>query len=132
MTLVEFVLARLSDRADAAEACAKVYPTPWELSDRGWMATIRGDEPLFRVVATLEQGDEDPPLDPGDALWHIARHDPQRTLAQVNAHRRIVDMMTYSSGGIVQPFGPEQEAVLRMLASVDDDHPDYRSEWSVS
>jgi len=49
--------------------------------------------------------------------------------ADWKAKRRIVDLITFPSGGVRAPFGPEQEAVLRYLAEVYADHPDYQEEW---
>jgi Family of unknown function (DUF6221) len=61
---------------------------------------------------------------------HIARHDPERVLAEVDAKRRIVLMNASAADNI----GPERAALalltLWALAAVYRDHPDYRQEWA--
>jgi hypothetical protein len=57
---------------------------------------------------------------------HIARHDPARILAEVEAKRRIVDRYAWlcehgDTGGTAW--------VLPLLALPYADHPDYRNEW---
>lgn len=89
-TIAEFLLARVTEDEAAAKACAEVYPSPWEMSDRGWMATVRGDAPNFRVVSTLDQ-EHAPEGWVGDRLDHIARHDPARVLAECKAKRAIIE-----------------------------------------
>jgi hypothetical protein len=55
-----------------------------------------------------------------DRVEHIARHDPARVLADVEAKRRIVEWDAEQ---------PVDRGVLNILASVYADHPDYREEW---
>lgn len=79
----------LDDDQASAEACDQVYPSPWELHDRGHTATVRADAPNFWVVAELEQH---PSIDGwlGDRLAHIAQNDPATVLARIAAHRKIL------------------------------------------
>lgn len=62
---------------------------------------------------------------------HIVRHDPARTLAEVEAKRRIVamgqDFDVYS-----EPYTAQQtwERTTRLLALPYADHPHYRPEWA--
>ncbi|MFD0408613.1 DUF6221 family protein [Kitasatospora sp. NPDC127116] len=57
---------------------------------------------------------------PGD---HIARHDPARVLADVDAKRRVLaDVESFTEDGAL--------AVLQLLALPYADHPDYRPEWA--
>jgi hypothetical protein len=71
---------------------------------------------------------------------HIARHDPARVLAEVEAKRRIIDRAEF-----VANHGPARDHVraldmttgasaalrdvLRLLALPYADHPAYREEW---
>jgi hypothetical protein len=71
---------------------------------------------------------------------HIARHDPARILADIDAKRQIIDKC---EPPLVDVTGPEDtdrqfipgegpawgEPVLRLLALTYADHPDYRDEW---
>jgi hypothetical protein len=74
---------------------------------------------------------------------HIARHDPARVLREVERDRGIIDILAEDAGAASgevtqQDFGGELDrwmratAVLRLLASVYDTHPDYRKEWALS
>jgi hypothetical protein len=66
------------------------------------------------------------------ATRHFARHDPARVLREVAAKRAIValagtpdDDDPYYGG-----WDTVMELVLRNLAAVWSDHPDYRPEWA--
>jgi hypothetical protein len=70
---------------------------------------------------------------------HIARHDPARVLAEVDAKRRILNEFTMielpaRSSGDTAAVGAfvKMQAVLRLLALPYADHPDYRPEWAPS
>lgn len=68
-------------------------------------------------------------VEPGDAD-HIARHDPARALAEVEAKRRIVEGYRYLAAD------PELQRqawtfALRCLALPYADHPDYADEWQL-
>jgi hypothetical protein len=117
--LVTWLRARLDEDERAARSCAAIYPPPWNTSDRGWMATVRADEPDFRVVTELEQWHgqpEDAWL--GDFIEHIARHDPQRVLAEIDAKRRIIDRSSLYA-----------QDLLKLLALPYADQPGWREEW---
>jgi hypothetical protein len=49
---------------------------------------------------------------------HIARHDPARVLREVEAGRKLV---TVTEGS---------RFLLKILAAIYSDHPDYRPEWA--
>jgi hypothetical protein len=71
---------------------------------------------------------------------HIARHDPARVLAEVDAKRRIIEQ--HHCSGVTCPrcsLGTEDGEVvferdpcgtLRLLALPYAGHPDYRGEWA--
>lgn len=165
-TIAEFLTARLDEREHAAKTCADAFPSPWELSDRGWMAKVSADAPAFRTVAELEQSKT---LDGegwvGNYLQHIAFHDPARVLADIAAKRAIIEfhkqwpVLVEGPTKFDQPdpsdldsmvlkmsrqimwateqeyrnrFGdePPTTPIMRALASVYSDHPDYRQEWT--
>lgn len=99
--LTEFILSRIAEDEAVAEECAKLFPSPWEIADRGWRVRIySANVPLSEDVG--EPGDERTPcvieVEPTYAhdgwlsgnVEHIARHDPARVLAQCAALRTVV------------------------------------------
>ncbi|WP_411095966.1 DUF6221 family protein [Streptomyces sp. 020-2-3H-GM] len=136
--LVAFLKARYDEEAADAQDATE---GPWfvEQADTRW-----GEERDARlvgrgkVIATL-------PYDVNGHLnvAHIARHDPARTLREVEAKRRIIERHSpHSMGGCrtcerphwgVQVCDHCERAApcpdLRDLATVYADHPDYLSEW---
>jgi len=140
--LVAFLRARLDEDEQQAKACAQVYPPPWDMADRGWIATVRADEPDFRIVTELEQWDAQPDGWLGTVIEHIARHDPARVLAEVDAKRRIIDEYI-AADNTYQRLAEDDddskwdwlsrsqalETVLPLLALPYADHPSYRAEW---
>jgi hypothetical protein len=61
---------------------------------------------------------------------HIARHDPDRTLAKIDANRNIVELC-HSSLVAFNDDGEKELArdVLRRLALPYADHPGYQAAW---
>lgn len=106
-TLVDFLLARLDEDEEAARGLAESLPSPaeptWEADGR---SVRMGGITMFDAHPLMAA--------------HIARHDPTRTLAEVEAKRRIVQWMGDTVEYVV--YGDE---VLRALAAVYVDHPDY-------
>jgi hypothetical protein len=150
--LLDFLLARLAEDRAAARACAAVYPPPWELSDRGWVAYVKADAPAFREVARLEQGtasgSESRWL--GEALDHVARWDPARVLAECEVKWRIVEAYREERNrrDIYQAADPHSEGIeqeksrrssaarcrgleiaVELLALPYVGHKDFRAEW---
>ena len=128
--LAEFLLARITDDEQAARECAKIYPPPWDMYDRGHSAKVQADAPHFRHVVDLDQDQvalgEVEWL--GDAIEHVSRHDPARVLAECEAKRRIIADLGppyWKAGGSSSPY----DAALRALALPYASHPDYREEW---
>jgi hypothetical protein len=141
--LIAFLNAQLDKRERAAKAMKAVYPTPWEVADRGWMARVVADGPNFLEVIRLEQGQVPDAQWLGDVIQHVALNDPDFVLADVAAKRQIIE---------AHPAGrdhPESEyyctecgpfwrdgkrfgypcETLRLLALPYASHPDYRMEW---
>lgn len=129
--LVEFLRARTDEDEASARQVASDYGDQW---------TSEGDD---RVRGSLEYVDV---LDgPGSPTEYIARHDPKRVLAEVEAKRRIISMHAESDFPHNPDDGPGDYSwtarcdgcyetapctTLRLLASVYADHPDYRPEWA--
>ena len=125
MEIVEFLRARLDE--DEAGAQAATWG-PWAASGRWIWAQGRPDA-VFGVDG-----------DPAD-VEYIARHDPARALREVEAKRRIVEdwegheeRTAWALANDLSPAHPDERrtavwAVLRHLAAVWSDHPDYRLEW---
>jgi len=71
---------------------------------------------------------------------HIIRHDPARVLREVEAKRAVLAQYESAREQVRHPVSAENRAaarvaqgeledVLRLLAAVYADHPDYREEW---
>lgn len=105
--IAAFVHARLDEIEKAARAATL---GPWVASGRWVWSTVRPDA-VFGVDG-----------DPADAAY-IARRDPARVLAEVEALRRIVDEFA-GEGNRTAVF------VLRVLAAIWRDHPDYDPAWA--
>ncbi|GHB55242.1 hypothetical protein GCM10010331_48820 [Streptomyces xanthochromogenes] len=111
--LVQFLRDRL-DEDEVAAVAAK--PGPWHADGGSVYATHPTDE----IVSYTNSAE------------HIARHNPPRVLADVEAKREVLRVAaaahdyfeTFTSG-----FGAAMEQVLRLLALPHADHPDYRDEW---
>jgi hypothetical protein len=114
--LIAFLRARLAEDESVARAA---YGVMWRDAS-GWL--ISEDMYIAEV-------------DDGSTLAHIARHDPARTLREVEAKRRILDehalngwaCSTCDNEDVEQSFPCP---TLRLLASVWAGHPDYRPEWA--
>lgn len=109
--VVEFLLARLAED----EVVARAMPFEPE-----WIAhPEKTGQPIIAGNARIATCAE-------SVMPHIARHDPARVLAEVAAKRRIVDLADHLSGR-----NEVGGAILRALASVYADDPDWREEWAV-
>ncbi|SES03075.1 DUF6221 family protein [Streptomyces qinglanensis] len=149
--LVAFLRARLDEDERLARAAAEPekwvelnreprprwYVQLWADPDR--VAVIADPESsAFPVVVSIEGMDE------GDAqnrIDHIARHDPARVLADIEAKRRVVRYYEDAARTLAaaEPGTPPHDlmtgamnslrAALQALALPYADHPDYREEW---
>jgi len=134
MNILAFVRARLDEDQAVARAAD---PGPWEVitrpSEDGFRIR-RVDDPSAEDV--VGPGYEDGGVWQDDNATHIARHDPARVLRDVAAKQRI---LAVHRPYVVEPDQAclgcagdnvwERCPVLRALAAVYDDHPDYREEW---
>lgn len=123
--IVEFLRARLDeDEAAAKAAGGDHWHYPSHESSREDMLSDSGEIVMYRDSLRDDMG------------LHIARHDPARVLADVEAKRRIVeDFEHYHSEyrKAPSPFaeGRRLGALLAVsrLAEAYDGHPDWREEW---
>lgn len=94
--LVVRVRQEIERRRAWAIECEKVYPSPWEVTDRGWMAKVAADEPHFRTVVELNQ--DDVPQGTvewlSDALFLFGSFDPASVLRLCDALESLLDRST--------------------------------------
>lgn len=154
------LIAFLSARLDEDEAAVKAAtPGPW-----AWEAT--GDKDNSWAVGLVQDDDEQPlsgQIEHGQGVVidgvcesinghvpdadHIARHDPARSLREVEADRAILDRLDRAARYRDQVFAQEPprsgsdemravttmltlESVVKLRAAIYSDHPDYRPEWA--
>jgi hypothetical protein len=129
--LVEFLRARLDEDEVAASAAS---PGPWHVNDESDTVLAVDDIEVAEGFAL-----SGPQLRATTA--HVARHDPARVLADVEAKRLLIEHAeTVSSmdGQIEGGWGTrgsvpwnEDEGIrlLRLLALPHADHPDYDESW---
>lgn len=150
--LVNFLHARL----DEDEQTARAASGP-SLQGETWVAQRhplhRGGPVLAAVSANrfkIVESEANPwDIDTAMAqVTHMARHDPARVLAEVEAKRYVIDQCAYwneraTREAIDPPKWPQpglelgllldaMNPVLRGLALPYADHPDYRDEWRPS
>ena len=113
--LIEFFLARIAED----EAAARLADGVTDKQEDDWQDVT---QPLT-LADTLKH--ESWAKKYGYAYEHIARHDPARVLRECEAKRRIVET-AQDIDMIENEWG---QSILRDLASVYSDHPDYREEW---
>jgi hypothetical protein len=137
MSLAEFWLARIAEDEDAARGplTQKWFAVGTEFPDddshpsemlRGYVDS--------QGLAVTEDGD-------GPSVWHIARHDPARVLAECEAKRRIVEHWNSTVEWAEDPGCDSPDRYLmvaaglyeamRHLAEPSADHPDFQPEWRV-
>lgn len=137
--IVEFLTARLDEDEVAAKAAT---PGPWKTDDP-LMSDHVGSVVLKDYVAScsVRSGYRENSIQ--DAA-HIARHDPARVLREVAARRRVMERHTAGwkkTGACLGcNYGPQEDEFtediekcpeLCDMASVYDEHPDYKQSWSV-
>jgi hypothetical protein len=143
--LVKFLRARLAEDEEAArkaaELCGCHPPAPsWTFDDEetdGRILITDNPHPDIRHKLNRRWNGTYQGL---HAAEHIARHDPARVLAEVEARRRIIDEHEVTDQGCetcgnYDPTGLHEYrtdgpcTTLRLLALPYADHPDYREEW---
>ena len=127
MTITDFLLARIAEDEAAAKAAAAHGRWPsgdWWAEGSWWLEGVEmlcvgkgstGADVIAYAYAEPERA-------------HIARHDPARVLAECEAKRRIVELFPDAAQD-GDGWNDAGYSVLRDLAAVYADHPDYREEW---
>lgn len=125
--LIPFLRARLADDEAAARSAAQHSGT-WSIDETWWLEGIEHE-----VV-----GNGEAYCHPHNVA-HLARHDPDRVLREIEAKRALIEFAADATGLDMQvdsefAGGPRAEPyigdeMLRTMAAVYSDHPDYRQEW---
>lgn len=90
--LAAWLLDQIARDGRDVEVMKLAYPTPWELSDRGWMVHVTADAPAFREVVRLEQWEGEPEAEwLSDFVQHVVNWNPDRVIADCEAKRRIIE-----------------------------------------
>jgi hypothetical protein len=151
--LLSFIRVRLDEEEQAARAAAADSPGPWRNETESDESGYHQGKILSAKGYTVVHVEDQTPR-PGTAA-HIARWDPARVLAEVEAKRRILDL----HAPFTQPYGskhvqcghcadlchsrsglgcddpvdaPWPCPTVRLLALPYADDPDYQQEWRPS
>jgi hypothetical protein len=121
MTLVEFLTARLDEDKTWALACSRKIgelAPPWRADHRRVFSGHRVADTVSATVA-----------------GHIARHDPARVLAEVEAKRQVIELHGEPDENYCCPICQPEPGfyfpcrTLCLLALPYADHPDYDEAW---
>lgn len=125
--LTEFLQARLAEDEQAAREAADHDSGRWFMGDK-WNI-YRAESEVDEVDGTVTHdliawGNAKPQSE------HIARHDPARTLADIEAKRRIIaEILAECEGAMYDPHRGIYGKTLRLLAQPHADHPGYDPGW---
>lgn len=121
MDLIEFLRIRLDeDEQYAAESIGREWEllTAFRFSDPADKGEIHLGEDRYVATPNVE------------TARHIALHDPARVLREVEGKREIIEDCEGTILGYVHAETRDRAVgVLRNLASIWSDHPDYQEEW---
>lgn len=133
--LTAFLLARIAEDEQIAREARQYSPPPWTAVD----SAISGGMVCCDHDPMHSDPEEEDTYVAGCEHRHdadfIARWDPDRALAEVEARRQILDLyevqLTKSAENSMEEdcawtLGP----VVALLALPYADHPDYRPEWA--
>jgi hypothetical protein len=131
--LVTWLRAQLDEDERVAKMAEILDPAPW--ANR--VSTTPGGHVEGRIAGAgghtvVHVKDQAPDF---DSATHIARWDPARVLAEVDAKRRILELHapvidgTQSSWTWFAGSESASEAIVKLLALPYADRPGYRSEW---
>lgn len=132
--MVQFLRDRLDEDEQVARGHGQ-WSASWHQDD--FVSEVRDDENAGTVAHVPNLGD----------LTHIARHDPARVLAEVDAKRRMLTVhkrdTTYSFSGCITCDAGDNSCgcmggsayeyqceTLRVIALPYASHPDYRTKWA--
>lgn len=152
MTIEEFIEARLAEDEAIANAAGVGDRARWEYfpdngsderanvahgevyapdATRTYAYTVDGGRQVEGIECAYITMDHEgilPSVEPEQA-HHIARHDPDRALREVAAHRDLLDFYA-EVRRVWQRDYLKADLVLGKLATIWSDHPDYRPEWA--
>ena len=123
MSAVDDLIAFLRARLDEDEAVARkadmpgIHPRgPWDQHGDRRIEDARG----YVVAQARPESSE-----------HIARWDPARVLAEVEAKRKLIELylMTYETSTLDSDAWTIMKDAMRTLTQPYANHPDYRPEW---
>ena len=133
MTIAEFLLARIAEDESAARLAGNIQA--WRSDTHGTYLTRDGKR--FLTVDLDAAG-------AGEYWNYAARHFPARVLAECAAKRAIVEKRLAIGlpdrpidggqawlSGAHEAVDAERGHILRTLAAVYADHPDYAPEWAL-
>ena len=132
--VVAFIRARLDEQEAAARAATWPDETgEWRIAAAGMMVSVTTHGAL-RDLAFVDSPAE-------AALVHAAEHDPAWVLRQVAELRAVVDAADLGVSQVPRPAAGSVvsaasmgwvigDAVLRHLAAIWSDHPDYDPAWT--
>lgn len=129
--LIAFLCARIAEDEQRAQACC---PVRWVVGPFGVQvdpAEIRDNKLAYGNLGYVAGSD---PNELGFAYReHIARHDPARVLAEVDAKRRIIaeyERFAAERRRMMGGWDPgDVSPILAALALPYADQPGYRQEW---
>jgi hypothetical protein len=120
--LAKFLRARLDeDEQVARSACGATI----EATESLWEAKYLSVHAVTSTSTSAEL--------PAELADHIARQDPARTLAEVDAKREVVRLAERAydyHGTFMNGFASALVHALRLFALPYAGHPDYRPEWA--
>jgi hypothetical protein len=125
VTIVEFLRRMLDEEERAARAAADQRAARWLGSDGGDVGAVT---PLPGGAVTVDSVGS---VKTAAESEHIARHDPARVLADVEAKRKILDWLDRMDNWATDnnlwtwDSAPAHEALALPYA----DHPDYDESW---
>lgn len=117
MTITEFLLARITE--DEAVAQAAKSRARWR---QDGYAVVLADNGMW--IAEAQEDSED--------AAHIARHDPDRVLAECTAKRLMIGRLACPDAPTCGD--PDCQVVFedwQILATVYGEHPDFDQEWHI-
>lgn len=117
--LVAFVRARLDDDEAAAH---DAWPSPWLLDDEEYGIVSPEEDSAVDIASAIVCSSNQQRA----TNRHIARHQPARLLADVEAKRRILAACQHHESPDTFDLIDD---VLRLLAVPYADHSDYQEEW---
>jgi hypothetical protein len=127
--LVTWYLAQLDEDERVAKAASVLSKPPWSSritrDPDGYVSGRIVDDRGYTVVHVEDQT-------PGsEEAEHIARWDPARVLAEVDAKRQLLDWLDRADDKATDCdyFNVNPDEAVRLLALPYADRPGYREEW---